>query len=286
MDKYSKVLITGADGFTGRYLRITLAAHGFECLSLGCDLLDKEAVLTRVLSVAPDYVVHLAGMSFAAEKNIAALYDVNVSGTLNLLNALRQLPSPPNKVILASSANVYGATGKTRLDETLQPKPLNHYGCSKLSMEHMAQNHFEFLPIIITRPFNYTGVSHDIRFLIPKIVDAYRKNLPLIELGNLGVSREFNDVRDVVNVYRLLLTSSLQSDVVNICSGESTSLLSIIGLMDEMAHCEIKITTRKEFSRDYEIKDLAGDMKKLSSVIDYSFEYKVKDTLTWMFKFC
>lgn len=284
MGKCFKVLITGMDGFTGRYLHTNFVTNGFECFSLGCDLLDMEAVLNRVISVAPDYVVHLAGLSFAAEKNIAALYNINVSGTLNLLNALRQLPSPPKKVILASSANVYGATGKTKLDERLHPKPLNHYGCSKMSMEHMAQNYFEFLPIIITRPFNYTGVSHDIRFLIPKIVDAYRRNIPLIELGNIEVSREFNDIRDVANVYRLLLRSSLQSDVVNICSGESTSLLSVFELMDEMTHRKMKIITSKEFSRDHEIKELSGDTKKLNSVIEYSFEYKIKDTLTWMFE--
>jgi nucleoside-diphosphate-sugar epimerase len=285
MANLSKVLITGIDGFTGVHLSNLLSEHGFECVGLGCDLRDKESVFSQVSKHKPNYVVHLAGISFAAEANSESIYSVNVTGSLNLLDALKQLRSCPKKVILASSATVYGNIKEAKLDETLCARPLSHYGCSKLSMEHMAQNYFDSLPIIITRPFNYTGPNHSERFLIPKLLDAYKRGLSVVELGNLDVSREFNDVRDVVNIYRLLLTSSFTSDVVNICSGKSISLSVIVKLMNEISGNTMGIKTNPEFSRSNEIKDLSGDSHKLSTLIDSSFRYQIEDTLRWMYNF-
>lgn len=283
MASHSKVLITGINGFTGVHLRRLLSDDGFECVGLDCDLRNREAVFFQVSKLNPDYVVHLAGVSFTAETDSNLIYSINVIGSLNLLDALNQLPSCPKKVVLASSATVYGNIQDRKLDETFCPKPLSHYGCSKLSMEHMAQNYTDSLPLIITRPFNYTGPNHSERFVIPKLLSAYKKNLSVVELGNLDVSREFNDVRDVSNIYYLLLMSSFASDVVNICSGKSVSLATIISLLDEISGRTLSVKTNPMFSRSNEVKDLSGDPRKLMSMVDYSFRYQIEDTLRWMY---
>ena len=100
---HSKVLITGAEGFTGRYLREDFDAHGYECVALQSDLLDQKALSSEILRLCPDYVVHLAAISFTAESNASKIYDVNVIGSLNLLDALcpfrKSLECPESKFV-------------------------------------------------------------------------------------------------------------------------------------------------------------------------------------------
>lgn len=283
MEPHSKVLVTGMNGFTGEHLTKALLEKGFECVGLKCNLLDRNSVFSEIRKLQPSFVVHLAGVSFAAEQDIDSIYRINIVGTVNLLDAIKELNVMPKKVILASSAAVYGNVTETRLSEALCPKPANHYGCSKLAMEHVATNYFDQFPIIITRPFNYTGIGHSERFLIPKIINAYRNRLPVITLGNLDISREFNDVRDVISVYRLLLLCEEHSCFVNICSGRSISLFKIIEAMDEISGLSMEVVSSQEFSRGNEIKCLSGDDSILKRMLGYSFRYQLKDTLQYMF---
>ena len=279
----SKFLITGLDGFTGQHLAAFLTQNGFEVVSLKSDLTDRSAVFSEVASCSPDCVVHLAGISFAAEADADLIYRVNVVGTLNLLDALCQVEKSVQKVVIASSATVYGNVPGSVLSEALCPKPVNHYGCSKLAMEHMAQNYLGKLPLVITRPFNYTGIGHAEHFLIPKIVKAYRESLKEIELGNLDVSREFNDVRDVCRIYLDLLLSDQSGVTVNICSGRTMSLMHIIALMDQIAGYKMQVKVNPAFVRANEIKDLSGDVSRLNDLVQPEFKYGIEDTLRWMY---
>ena len=164
-------LITGISGFTGRYLAKVLEEKDWTVFglshtdagpnSIACNLTDQEAVHKAVDEIQPDYVVHLAALSFVGHPDKEAFYRVNVLGTLNLLQALGSLDASPRKVLVASSANVYGANAQEVIDEGICPAPVNHYACSKLAMEHMVRTWFDRLPIVLTRPFNYTGVGQD-----------------------------------------------------------------------------------------------------------------------------
>ena len=151
-------------------------------VALQADLTEPEAVTAEVLRVAPDYVVHLAAISFVAHHDQLALYGVNVFGTLNLLEALARLPVSPRRVLIASSANVYGNALVSPISEDMPPAPVNHYAASKLVMEHLARTYSDRLRIMIVRPFNYTGVGHSLDFLIPKLVDHFAKRAAQIEL--------------------------------------------------------------------------------------------------------
>ena len=157
------------------------------------DLTDKAAVADQVQQAQADTVVHLAAISFVGNADDAAFYSVNVTGCINLLSACAALPQKPRKVLLASSANIYGNCANSPIGEEQTPAPVNHYGTSKLAMEHLARTYADRLPLVITRPFNYTGPGQGKQFLIPKLVEHFARKAPQIELGNLHVEREFND---------------------------------------------------------------------------------------------
>ena len=171
------VLVTGASGFTGPYVIDALRSRGYRVVGLGsgpshadetvaCDLTEPTAVRQAVAQIRPDRVIHLAALSFVGHDDAKAFYDVNLFGTLNLLDALAALDAVPEKIIIASSANVYGANAQAVIDESVCPAPVNHYACSKLAMEHMVATWFDRLPLILARPFNYTGVGQAEHFLI------------------------------------------------------------------------------------------------------------------------
>ncbi len=183
------------------------------------DLARPEQLRAALEAVQPDCIVHLAAITFVPHGDPLEIYQTNLFGTFNLLDAILAVGLRPRKILLASSANVYGNPSVEVIDETLCPAPVNHYAMSKLAMEHMARTYQDRLPILMTRPFNYTGPGQDQHFLLPKIVGCYRRRQPVIELGNLDVIRDFSDVRFVVEAYRRLLDSDVAGETVNICSG-------------------------------------------------------------------
>jgi len=274
----SKVLITGIDSFTGHHLSQHLTMLGYDVygtvmrdgdgvVNFDCDISNSQQCKEVIVSVNPEYVIHLAGVSYVGHKQAESFYQVNTLGTQNLLEALIVSKSSVKKVILASSATVYGNQGCEILDETMCPQPVNHYGISKLSMEHVARTFFSRLPIIIARPFNYSGVGQTEQFLIPKIVNHFKRREKVIELGNLNVAREFNDVSLVCDIYSKLLLSSASAEVVNLCSGKGVSLIEIIERMNMIAGYNIVVHVNPLFVRENEIKRLVGSTERLEWMI-------------------
>lgn len=267
---YKKVLITAINSFTGIHLKSELEKAGYDVFgttSKTCDITQKEDIIKVLKDIQPDYIIHLAGISYAAHGTQEDFYRVNTIGTLNLLDALVELKLNPKKILLASSATVYGNQGLEVLDESLCCTPSNHYGASKYTMETLAKNYFDKLPIIITRPFNYTGVGQAEHFLIPKIVSHYKKNKKTIELGNLDVSREFNDISYICEIYKKLLQSDCRSEVVNLSSNTAIKLLDIIKMMNDIAGYTIKVEVNQAFVRKDDIASLSGSTTKLFSLI-------------------
>ena len=164
------MLVTGADGFTGLHFVKQAREAGYDVFEFKADLTNPLAVQNQVNAAAPDVVVHMAAISFVGHDKANIFYDVNVIGALNLLDALLKLPKAPSRVLLASSANVYGNCEQSPISEMQLPAPLNHYAMSKLAMEHLAMTYANRLPLFFVRPFNYTGPGQVESFVIPKIV--------------------------------------------------------------------------------------------------------------------
>lgn len=289
-----KVLITGIDSFTGVHLSKYLSSCGYDIYGTSlfkseeklykCDITKKQDIINVLEDIKPEYLIHLSGISFTAHGEMQDFYRVNTIGTTNILDAFIELKLKPKKLILASSATIYGNQGLEVLDESLCPKPANHYGASKYAMESLATGYFDKLPIIITRPFNYTGVGQSDNFLIPKIVKHFREKQEVIELGNLNVMREFNDVEFVCEVYKRLLESDNSAEVVNIASNRGVKLLDVIDSMNKIAGYEIEVRVNPAFVRKDEIKSLTGSTKKLFNIINTVEQCTFEDTLRNMLK--
>ena len=262
-----RILLTGADGFTGRFFSAQAVASGYEVLPLLADLTDCDALQKQVLQNAPDVVVHLAAISFVGHADDNAFYAVNVVGTTNLLAALAALPKRPRQVLLASSANIYGNSEASPITEDQPPAPVNHYAMSKLAMEHMARTYADRLPLVITRPFNYTGPGQDLNFVIPKLVEHFARRAPSISLGNLQVEREFNDVRMVCRAYLQLLQHGEPDQTYNVCSGQPYALQYVIDELTRITGHHIKVEVNPAFVRANEVHRLCGSPAKLQALL-------------------
>ena len=244
-----RILLTGSEGFTGQVFAKRAVAAGHVIDALQSDLTHREALHQEVLALTPEAVVHLAAISFVGHASEAAFYAVNAVGTTNLLDALVQLPDRPARVLLASSANIYGNTAQSPINEDQPPAPVNHYGMSKLAMEFMARTYNDRLNLVLTRPFNYTGPGQDSHFLIPKLAAHFAMRAPSIELGNLDVEREFNDVRMVCDAYLLLLAHGEPGETYNICSGRPYALRHVIETFARMTSHNPRIEINPAFEK-------------------------------------
>ena len=285
-------LVTGQRGFTGRYVTSELERAGYTVVGLshgtatGTDAVDirsRQEVIDAVASITPEVVVHLAAIAFVAHGDAEDIYRSNVLGTRNLLEALAASARRPRSVLLASSANVYGNSENEVLTESVSPAPANDYAVSKLAMEYMAQLWRDRLPLIVARPFNYTGVGQSDNFLLPKIVSHFKRGERTIELGNINVARDFQDVRFVANAYRRLVELGDVDGPVNLCSGQSYSLMDVIRMMQEIAGYEIEVRVNPAFVRANEVARLTGSNERLAGLIGSLDVIPLRETLQWMY---
>ncbi|KLB46305.1 NAD-dependent epimerase/dehydratase family protein [Xanthomonas euvesicatoria] len=294
-----RVLISGASGFTGRYMAQQLKEQGCTVIGVGTrsdgtgtagtdefwpmDLRDAADVARIVAHAQADYVVHLAAVAFVGHGDADDFYRVNLLGTRNLLQALAASRHRPERVLIASSANVYGNATEGVIDEAVTPAPANDYAVSKLAMEYVASLWRERLSLVIARPFNYTGVGQATNFLIPKIVSHFASHASSIELGNTEVWRDFGDVRSVVLAYRKLLQApAAEGQIVNVCSGVASSLGDIIGICSKITGHDIDVQVNPAFVRENEVKKLLGSNARLQELIGDWQSLALEDTLRWM----
>ncbi len=277
-----KILVSGATGFTGRHFIGMARAAGHTVHALQADLLQPDALQCETAQVQPDGVVHLAAISFVGHADTEAFYQVNVQGTLNLLDALAMLRTRPQRVLVASSANVYGNCTESPIAEAQCSAPVNHYAASKLAMEHLARTRMNEVPVFFTRPFNYTGQGQSPNFVIPKLVQHFVARQPFVELGNLAVEREFNDVRFVCDAYLRLLEHAASGETYNVCTNRTYTLQQVIDALTELTGHVLPVQVNPALVRSSDITRLCGDPGKLQRVIGPPLDIHLRDTLAWM----
>lgn len=293
----SRVLVSGGTGFTGQYLVPLLAERGHEVHALtrhagetvaratavhACDLSKADAIADVVAQVRPDLAVHLAAIANVAYGDLDGMYRSNVLGTRHFLQALAQLGEAPQRVLIASSANIYGNRREGLLTEDLPPAPANDYSVTKVATEALCSMYSDRLPITVARPFNYTGRGQATAFLIPKIVDHARRRAETIELGNLDVARDFSDVRMIAEVYGRLVEGDHGFGPFNVCSGKAVTLREVLDRVQEISGHKMNVQVNPAFVRAQEVRTLAGSPAKLEQAVGEIPHRSLDETLKWM----
>ena len=302
----TKSFITGVDGFIGSWLAQELLSQGDQVFGLSqsksgnfdgvvkhkADLTSAEEINKIIKQVKPDRLFHLAAQSNipASFKNPQETIDVNVNGSLNLLEAIR-LSSPKTVFISVGSSAEYGLTAHQHsiLKEDMPLAPSSPYGISKATQGYFSALYHRAYQIktIHVRPFAIVGPRKTRDALcdfcqgIVQIESGTAKKLPI---GNLEAIRDFIDVRDMIKILIVLSEKGKWGEIYNICSGKGMNLSQILDMLKKISSAKIKTIIDETRSRPADDLTIVGDPSKLLKIgfkFQYSIESSINDTLSY-----
>lgn len=297
-----KVLVTGADGFVGRWLCAHLQAEGDDVWravgrresahsdprAAHVDLLEREEVRGICEWAAPDAIYHLAAVAFGpdAQRDPGAAVAVTVGGTINLLSAASHA-SPAPTVLIPSSGEVYGVPLTPEpLRETDDVRPTNAYGSTKAAQEQvaMAYHHAGSVQVVISRAFNHIGPGQRSDFVVSSLAQQLRAETAPGEsvrlmVGNLDAERDFTDVRDVVAAYRLLVTGQHVGQPFNVASGTAVPIREILRRLVELSGRAVDVQVDPARVRAVDPPTIVGDAGLLRHATGWAPRIPLSETL-------
>ena len=291
-----RIFLTGANGFVGTWLQEHLQDKGDEvvCISADLDLSEQDRIAKEMDNATPDVVMHLAAWADVATswKDPAKVFDVNAVGTLNVLQAARQLALPP-KVVLISSADVYGIVQPAELPLTeLSPlRPTTPYAASKVAAEFLGlQAYLGWkLPVVTARSFTHIGPGQRDDFVVSalarRVAAAERAGDDSIVVGNLEAERDFTDVRDVVRAYRLLAEKGKPGETYNVCSGTSVKVADVLSFMLSLTTHPIKVKHDPSLMRQVDVPRMLGSAAKLTADTGWNPNIQLEQSMRDVFGF-
>jgi GDP-4-dehydro-6-deoxy-D-mannose reductase len=279
-----KVLVTGDSGFVGRHLRQELEAqsHQVNGLSLSSiDIRNFEELRNFLDVTRPQQIYHLAAQAYVPESfaNPVRVFEVNTIGSLNLLEAVRQL-GLKTRILLAGTSEEYGDAEPL---EAGYVNPLSPYAIAKLAMDKRGLLYAKTygMNVVVTRAFNHTGPGRGEMYaessFAKQIAEIEKGQRDFLEHGNLETIRNYIDVRDVVRAYRLAI--ELPSDVYNICSDQNVTMQEIIEMLIKNSLLDIQTRINPALYRPADFSFKNPSCKKLSRLTNWKPQYKLEQTL-------
>ena len=306
-----KALIIGAAGFVGNYLidhiqndcmwsiAVTKMAHeviekqGIKIYDL--DIMDKDAVTVLLKENCPDYIFHLAAQSSVALswKNPGLTVDVNIKGSLNILDAIRELDYMP-RVLLIGSGEEYGYVKKEEIpiDEQTTLRPGNIYAATKACQNMIGGIYAKAysMDVMMVRAFNHVGPNQAPLFVVAdfckQVAEIERgEKPPVIKVGNLTAKRDFSDVRDVVRAYTMLMNSGIAGETYNVGSGNAIAIQEILDAIIELSGKEIEVQIDTARLRPVDVPLIEADITKLTETTGWkpeiALKWTIKETLNY-----
>lgn len=300
-----RALIVGAAGFVGKYLADELNAAGEwsvcvtkmpqEALSIAAvtaydlNILDRAAVDTLLAELRPQVIFHLAAQSSVAVswKNPGLTVDVNIKGTLNLLDAVRDCGFSP-RVLLIGSSEEYGAVAPEEIPvkETTLPRPGNIYAVTKNTQNQLGRLYAQAygLDILSTRSFNHIGPNQTPLFVVAdfcrQVVEIEKgRHEPALQVGNLSAKRDFTDVRDVVRAYRLLALTGEKGETYNVGQGKAVEINAILQMILALSKETIRVEIDPAKLRPVDVPIIEADISKLQEATGWKPEISLGQTL-------
>jgi len=295
-----RALITGVNGFVGAYLAELLHEQDIEVFGttidenvhmnhvhvFQMDLLQKEAVQRVMDMVKPDSVYHLAAQASVALswQNPALTFDVNVKGTVNLLESIRTTAIHP-KILIIGSSDQYGKPVQCPVSEGDAMHPQSPYAVSKVAQEQLAKLYAQAygMSVILVRAFNHIGPGQGMNFVASdfacRIAQIEKGAEPVLSVGNLEAYRDFTDVRDIVKGYYLLMQKGRIGEVYNIGSGNAVSIQKILDILLSFSKEKIQVAVAQDKLRPVDIPMIACNNAKIRMDTGWQTTYRMEDTL-------
>jgi GDP-4-dehydro-6-deoxy-D-mannose reductase len=296
-----RILITGGTGFVGSHLirflkssdtKIIVVSSGDAALQepgvdyCKADIRNPDDVRLVVREANPNQIYHLAGISTVADSwtNPRRTFDVNVIGSCNIFEAAMSLSSPP-RILQVSTSQVY-APSASALTETSLLDPSNPYAATKAMAELLVVQYRKLTSggIITARAFNHTGPGQLPTFVLP----SFAKQLaemeaglisPVLKVGNINVTRDFTDVRDVVVAYCALLEKGKVGEIYNVCSGRAVPLADLARELQKNCNTTVNIEVDQARLRLSEPVQVVGDPAKIRKATGWSPQIPLESTL-------
>lgn len=309
--KNRKVLITGGEGFVGNHMiNYLLNETDYEIVStyfmestfkeennrvefVKLDIRKQEDVENLLKIQKPDYIYHLAGISFvpASFANPLLTHETNFLGTYNLYESIRKL-NLDTSILFVSTSEVYGQVDDNVINEERVLKPQNPYSVSKASAELLSYQYYKNygLKIKIARPFNHIGVGQSENFVIPnfakQIADINKNNKEsTIEVGNLDAIRDFTDVKDIIRGYKCLVESDYNGETFNLCQGKGYSIKEILDILLSFSNKKIEVKFDEKRMRPSDNPNIVGNNKKIEKALHWKPIIDIRTTLYEVYNF-
>ncbi len=300
-----KALIIGGAGFVGNYLmdylnkecKWSVAVTKMENERIqkekvdiyDLDILEKDTIIKVLNSVNPDYIFHLAAQSSVklSWKNPGLTIDINIKGSINLLEAVREWGGKP-RILMIGSGEEYGYISPETVpiqEETIL-HPGNIYAATKACQNMLSKIYSDAyqMDIIMVRAFNHIGPAQSPIFVVSdfckQVAEIEKgKREAVIRVGNLSAYRDFTDVKDVVAAYALLIEKGKKGETYNVGSGKAIQIQSILKELLQLSSVEIKIEVDEAKLRPIDVPIIEADIKKLVEITGWKRKYELTDTL-------
>jgi GDP-4-dehydro-6-deoxy-D-mannose reductase len=302
-----RALVIGASGFVGDYLCEHLIDKGYEVYATRhsnsasintrldniklykLDIMDSYACENVLRDVMPQYIFNLAAVSSVglSWREPAKTMEVNIIGTLNILEAVRKI-SINSKILIIGSSEEYGKVQPQDIPikETQKLVPENPYGISKITQEMIAQLYYKIygFQVYFVRAFNHIGPGQQLGFVVPDFAKQIAEielgmKEPVLSVGNLEAKRDFTDVRDVVRAYEMIVNNGRSGEVYNVGSGKAIAIREILNNLIGFCPKEIKIIKDLSKMRPSDVPVIESSIDKIKTEVGWRPQISIEQTL-------
>ncbi len=305
-----KSLVIGGAGFVGAYLvrhlkndlnhQVVVTKMPNEELNiegidmgeievLNLNILQKQEIETLLKEIKPDYIFHLAAQSSVSVswKNPSLTIDVNIKGSTNLLEVLKDLDFKP-RTLLIGSGEEYGhiREGEIPINENNNTRPGNIYAATKACQNMIGKIYADAygLNVIMVRAFNHIGPNQTPIFVVADFckqvaeIEAGHQE-PVIRVGNLSAARDFTDVRDVVRAYAMLVEKGQPGETYNVGSGKAIPISQILEMIVNKSAAQIQVMVDEKKLRPVDVPIIEADITKLQKITGWQKEIDLEETI-------